>query len=107
MPGGGGGPRRRTWEGELFRATPRGGKPRSFLQVYCSPPSPLPATLWLSKVTLSRSGNQLRASVKLPTSCWANLTYEGSYEAWGEYLVRVRRVSNNQEVSLYPLPAPR
>ncbi|KAK9394905.1 interleukin-10 receptor subunit alpha [Crotalus adamanteus] len=60
--------------------------------------TPSEATLWLSKVTLSRSGNQLRASVKLPTSCWANLTYEGSYEAWGEYLVRVRKVSNNQEL---------
>ncbi|XP_039197736.1 interleukin-10 receptor subunit alpha isoform X2 [Crotalus tigris] len=60
--------------------------------------TPSEATLWLSKVTLSRSGNQLRASVKLPTSCWANLTYESSYEAWGEYLVRVRKVSNNQEL---------
>ncbi|XP_058050432.1 interleukin-10 receptor subunit alpha isoform X3 [Ahaetulla prasina] len=56
------------------------------------------ATLWLSKVTLSRSGNQLHVSLQLPTSCWANLTYEGSYEAWGEYLARVQRVSNNQEL---------
>lgn len=66
-----------------------------------------PATLWLSKVTLSRSGNQLHVSLQLPTSCWANLTYEGSYEAWGEYLARVRRVSNNQEVSLSPSPVPK
>ncbi|XP_026564795.1 interleukin-10 receptor subunit alpha [Pseudonaja textilis] len=60
--------------------------------------TPSEATLWLSKVTLSRSGNQLRVSLQRPTSCWANLTYEGSYEAWGEYLARVRRVSNNQEL---------
>uniref|UniRef100_A0A8C6XX31 Fibronectin type-III domain-containing protein n=1 Tax=Naja naja TaxID=35670 RepID=A0A8C6XX31_NAJNA len=60
--------------------------------------TPSEATLWLSKVTLSRSGNQLRVSLQLPTSCWANLTYEGSYEAWGKYLARVRRVSDNQEL---------
>ncbi|XP_034281034.1 interleukin-10 receptor subunit alpha [Pantherophis guttatus] len=60
--------------------------------------TPSEATLWLSKVTLSRSGNQLHVSLQLPTSCWANLTYEGSYEAWGEYLARVQRVSNNQEL---------
>ncbi|XP_070621883.1 interleukin-10 receptor subunit alpha [Erythrolamprus reginae] len=60
--------------------------------------TPGEATLWLSKVSLSRSGNQLRVSLQLPTSCWANLTYEGSYQAWGEYLARVRRVSDNQEL---------
>ncbi|XP_032085710.1 interleukin-10 receptor subunit alpha isoform X2 [Thamnophis elegans] len=60
--------------------------------------TPSQATLWLSKVTLSRSRNQIHVSLRLPTSCWANLSYEGSYEAWGEYLARVRRVSDDQEL---------
>ncbi|KAM6432443.1 interleukin-10 receptor subunit alpha [Liasis olivaceus] len=59
--------------------------------------APKEATLWLSKVTLSRSGNQLHVSLQLPTSRWANLTYEDSYQVWGEYHARVRRVSNNAQ----------
>uniref|UniRef100_A0A8C6Y0H9 Fibronectin type-III domain-containing protein n=1 Tax=Naja naja TaxID=35670 RepID=A0A8C6Y0H9_NAJNA len=91
-PAGGGGPRRRKWEGDCS------GRPRTASSSFTAHSSSSPATLWLSKVTLSRSGNQLRVSLQLPTSCWANLTYEGSYEAWGKYLARVRRVSDNQEL---------
>lgn len=98
MPAPGGEPGR----GELLRATPWEAASSSFNLTSFSP-----ATLWLSKVTLSRSGNQLHVSLQLPTSCWANLTYEGSYAAWGEYLARVQRVSNNQEVSLSPSPVTR